>query len=249
MPLSQDERPLGELNYAEFAERYAQIARDKAHNAHYERPATLSLLPDVAGQRVLDAGCGPGFNTRWLLDHGAQVVAFDVTPDMVRITRQAAPDAESVYVHDLSQPLRFAQDASFDLIVCQLVLDYIEDWGPVFAEFARVLKPGGLAVMSHGHPQSDYDFWMRKDGDVDYFAVELREAIWHGFGEPAPVIRAYRRPLAAMLNPLVASGLLLDQVLEPKPVPSFADHDPERYERLLRKPGFIVIRARKPAAQ
>ncbi|WP_279387450.1 hypothetical protein [Rubrobacter taiwanensis] len=26
----------------------------------YERPATLSLLPDVAGKRVLDAGCGPG---------------------------------------------------------------------------------------------------------------------------------------------------------------------------------------------
>ncbi|MBZ0289063.1 MAG: methyltransferase domain-containing protein, partial [Anaerolineae bacterium] len=76
-----DSKSLGEQNYAPFAHRYAQYAETKPHNAYYDRPATLSLLPDVAGKRVLDAGCGPGIYAEWLVDHGAQVVAFDVTPD------------------------------------------------------------------------------------------------------------------------------------------------------------------------
>lgn len=39
----------------------------------------ISLLADVSGAAVLDAGCGPGFFTQWLLDQGAQVTAFDVS--------------------------------------------------------------------------------------------------------------------------------------------------------------------------
>ena len=52
--------PLGRRNYAQFAERYAAMTPSKPHNAFYDRPAMQSLLPDVAGRDVLDAGCGPG---------------------------------------------------------------------------------------------------------------------------------------------------------------------------------------------
>jgi hypothetical protein len=46
--------------YEELAKPSAAPVDTKPHNAYYERPATLSLLPDVAGLNVLDAGCGPG---------------------------------------------------------------------------------------------------------------------------------------------------------------------------------------------
>src|ERR671932_2590588 len=81
-------KSLGEQNYEAFAERYAAAVETKAHNVYYERPATLSLLPNVQGVRVLDAGCGPGIYTEWLLLHGAQVVACDVTPKMLEITQR-----------------------------------------------------------------------------------------------------------------------------------------------------------------
>ncbi|RMD75113.1 MAG: hypothetical protein D6823_10585 [Chloroflexi bacterium] len=52
--------PIAQQAYDLLAERYAEQVLTKPHNAYYERPAMLSLLPDVRGKRVLDTGCGPG---------------------------------------------------------------------------------------------------------------------------------------------------------------------------------------------
>ncbi|MCZ7544674.1 MAG: hypothetical protein M5R40_14640 [Anaerolineae bacterium] len=55
-----DDQPIARDAYEALAERYAALIDDKAHNAHYERPAMLALLPDVAGlaraRRRLRAG-------------------------------------------------------------------------------------------------------------------------------------------------------------------------------------------------
>ena len=59
--------------YDEVAEKYAEDTDINAFNASYERPAMLSLLPDVKGMSVLDAGCGSGFYTEWLVSHGAHL--------------------------------------------------------------------------------------------------------------------------------------------------------------------------------
>lgn len=238
---------LGEQNYQEFAERYAAAISTKPHNAYYERPATLSLLPNVTQLRVLDAGCGPGIYTQWLLDRGAEVVACDVTPKMVDITRQRVGDLAEVYCADLDQPLSFAGDAQFDLVICPLVLDYLLDWYPVFREFFRVLKPGGILVFSCGHPTADFIYSQEQKGDgANYFEVEDFVMEWRLFGKPYPVIQSYRRPLQAILNPLIEAGLVLDKVLEPQPTDSFQVADAQGYEQLMRSPGFICVRSHKP---
>lgn len=73
--MKPEEEPIALEAYEKLAERYAALIDTKAENAYYERPATLSLLPDVKGKRVLDAGCGSGLYSEWLLDHGAEVEA------------------------------------------------------------------------------------------------------------------------------------------------------------------------------
>lgn len=235
------DKPLGQQNYEQFADRYAQSAPTKPHNAYYERPSTLSLLPDVKGKRVLDAGCGPGIYAEWLLEHGAQVVAVDVTPAFVIITRQRVGDRATVLQADLAQPLSFAEDASFDVVVSPLVLDYIRDWGAVFGEFHRVLKAGGVLVFSCGHPIADMEYSPSKD----YFALEMVAMEWRGFGEPHPVVRSYRRSLQDIFNPLVGAGLRLDKLVEPQPTPDYAAVDPDGYAELMRQPGFLCVRAVK----
>ena len=250
-------KSLGEQNYEPFAERYAAAVETKAHNAYYERPATLSLLPNVQGLRVLDAGCGPGIYTEWLLLHGAQVVACDVTPKMLEITTRrilkalSSSDQQRFESHraDLTQPLVFAAEATFDLVLCPLVLDYIANWQPVFEEFFRVLQPGGILIFSCGHPTGDFLYTQRKQlTPGNYFEVEQFVTQWKGFGESYPVITSYRRPLMAMLNPLAKARFVLDEILEPKPSAQFQAADPEDYEKLQREPGFICFRARKPSS-
>lgn len=67
--------PIALEAYETLADAYAEAIDTKPHNAYYERPATLSLLPEVAGKRVLDAGCGPGAYAEWLLDRGERTRA------------------------------------------------------------------------------------------------------------------------------------------------------------------------------
>ncbi len=239
---------LGEQNYQDFAERYAAAIQTKPHNADYERPATLSLLPNsVQGLRVLDAGCGPGIYTQWLLDRGAEVVACDVTPKMVEITRERVGNSAEVHCADLDQPLTFAGDGKFDLVVCPLVLDYILDWHPVFCEFFRVLKSEGILVFSCGHPTADFMYSQTQNvTSADYFKIEDFVMEWRLFGKPYPIIKSYRRPLQAILNPLIQAGFCLDKILEPQPIESFKIADAEGYEHLMRSPGFLCVRSHKP---
>lgn len=240
-------KPLGERNYEQFAHRYAKHAKVKPHNALYERPATLSLLPEVAGRDVFDAGCGPGLYTSELVERGARVVAADVTPAMIELARQRVGSGASFVVADLAKPLDFAKDDSFDVVLSPLMLDYIEDWDPVFAEFFRVLRPGGHLVYSHSHPMSDYMLVQRKhDPAARYLDREAFSSQWGGFGTPRPTVKAFRRPLGQMMGALTQAGFILEQLLEPQPVDAMREVNPELFEALRREPCFLCVRARKP---
>ena len=63
-------KPISLDAYEKMADSYAKKVETQPHNAYLERPTTLSLLPNLAGKLVLEAGCGPGHNTEWLLNLG-----------------------------------------------------------------------------------------------------------------------------------------------------------------------------------
>lgn len=235
----------GRAAYTQFADRYAQMAPEKPHNALYERPATAALLGDVAGLSVLDAGCGPGIVSAEMARAGAAVKAFDVTPAMVELARSRCADLSvDVVQGDLGQPLAWLADGQFDRIVCSLALDYVERLAPTFAEFHRVARPGALLVFSMAHPMRD---WIdtRTRGNRPYFETTRFGLHWGGFGEPKPYVEAYRRPLADIVNALLETGWQIDAMAEPKPVPEMKAVAPALYTELALAPAFLCIRARR----
>ena len=241
MMANRKSKPIAQEAYDELAEAYAAMVDTKPHNAYYERPATLSLLPEVKGRRVLDAGCGPGAYAEWLVEHGAEVVALDANEKMVRLARQRLGSKAQVLLANLEQPLDFLADSSFDVVVSPLVMDYIRDWESAFREFHRVLSVGGCLVFSMEHPYSKYDYHRQTS---NYFEVERVEFTWRGFGKPVRV-PSYRRPMSAVTNPLVKAGFILEQILEPLPTQEFKEDEPEDYEKLIHSPGFMCVKAVK----
>jgi len=193
---------------------YAAANADGASNAYYERPATIALLGDVTGLRVLEVGCGPGGLTHWLAEHGAVVTAMDVSREMIRLASERLGDRARLLTADLSDPLTFAADASVDLVVASLVLHYLADWTAPLAEFHRVLAPGGTVVFSTHHPAMNWQL----HSPEDYFAIMQVTETWHKGGQPFDVT-FWRRPLTAMTAAITSAGFVIDQLVEPAPLP------------------------------
>jgi SAM-dependent methyltransferase len=230
------EDPIAEAAYDELAATYAEEVRTNPYNADLEFPATSSLIPDVKGKRVLDAGCGTGVYTEWLVDRGAEVVAVDVSEAMLEHARDRVGDRAEFVRADLGEPLEFAATDGFDGVVSALALGYVADWERPFAEFARLLEPGGFLVFSTGHPLDQFPP-EDDEGEANYFEVERKTKEWD------VEVPYYRRPFSEMVQPLIETGFRIDRVLEPRPTAAFEEKWPERYEKESRYPVFLCVRA------
>jgi ubiquinone/menaquinone biosynthesis C-methylase UbiE len=106
---------------------------------------------------VLEIGCGTGKNTAFLVGIGQKVQAVDFSEGMIEKAKEKVQDGNVRFsLMDISQPWQFGEQA-FDLIVCSLVLEHIQDLSHVFAEAARTLRPGGLFLVNELHPFRQYD--------------------------------------------------------------------------------------------
>ena len=228
-------------DYEQFAEAYVKQTESSSHNAYYERPAMFSILSDLKFNKVLDAGCAGGVYTEWLLNLGAEVVAIDINSKMVELTKERIGTRAKVYQADLNQPLTFLNDNSFDLVVSSLTIHYLPDWKPVFQEFNRILSAAGLFLFSTHHPCLDYLLFNKPD----YFQCELIEDEWHSFDDKPVKVRFYRRPLSNMVNALINTGFIIENIIEPRPTEECKQFYPQDYEKLSTKPWFLIILARK----
>jgi SAM-dependent methyltransferase len=202
-------------DYDGFAEAYSAETEANLVNGHYARPAILDLAGDVAGRRILDAGCGSGPLFAALRDRGAVVTGFDKSAGMLEVARRRLGDDADLRVAELGVPLPFP-DGAFDDVIASLVLHYLEDWGPALAELRRVLKPGGRLIVSVDHPVAValmYRDWGR---EIDYFATTEMTAEWTAGGQSA-LLRFWHRPLHAMTDAFTAAGFRIAVISEPEP--------------------------------
>lgn len=223
--------------YEQLAVKYNELIDHKPHNAYYDRPNTLSLLPDVRDKKVLDAACGPGKYAEILLDQGADITGFDISPSMVALAAERNHGQGNFFVHDLSQPFMFSEENTYDIVLCALAMHYLEDWSSTIQEFYRVLKPNGTVVISIEHPFFEYEYFKSKM----YFEVEHVKATWGGFGKKVEV-NSYRRSLNECISPFTDNGFYLDKLLEPKPVAEFEKLDPRHFKELNQFPAFLCLR-------
>ena len=205
----------GVNDYDSFAEVYSAENEVNLHNAYYERPATLALAGDVAGRRILDAGCGSGPLSAALRDRGAIVTGFDKSAGMLKLARKRLGKDADLQVADLGRPLPYP-DGAFDDVIASLVLHYFEDWTEPLSELRRVLKPGGRLIASVNHPIVGHP--VVRPG-ADYWATyEWAEQITTASGQ-SYTLANWHRPLPAMIEAFISAGFRITAVSEPPPAP------------------------------
>jgi SAM-dependent methyltransferase len=234
-------------DYDSFAQGYSAENEANLINAYYERPAMLALAGDVAGRRILDAGCGSGPLFAALRDRGAIVTGFDSSAGMLELARRRLGDDADLRVANLGSPLPFP-DAAFDDVTASLVLHYLEDWGPALAELRRVLKPGGRLIASVDHPFAINLMHREDGGKPNYFATANRTEEWTIGGQTA-LLSFWDRPLHAMTDAFTAAGFRIAVISEPAPAPAARELFPDV---IAAKPRFLcflffVLQADLPA--
>jgi malonyl-CoA O-methyltransferase len=161
-----------------------------------EQHTVLSLLPDVAGMTVLDAGCGTGRYLRELRARGAKAFGIDLSAAMLARAREVTPQIARANICAL--PI----DAmSVDVILCGLALGDVPHLELALVEMARVLRPGGCVVYSVVHPAGADAGWSRS-----FDAGRRRLAInsyWHSTDQHRQACRAAGLRVTAWAEPVL----------------------------------------------
>lgn len=115
-----------------------------------QREKVLALLAPKAMERALDIGCGPGLTTEALANAvGPQghVLGLDIAPAMLSIAKRRCAQLGQVGFGMADVTSLPYEDASFDIALASQVYEYVEQIDHALAELARVIRPGGRAVL------------------------------------------------------------------------------------------------------
>jgi len=217
---------------------FANHAENGTWNAYVDRPAMIKLTGAVAGQRILDAGCGAGHHAAGLVERGASVLGLEGSAELVAHARTRLGDRAEVQQHDLNTPLETLTDESFDGVLCALVLHHLQARAQFLSEVFRVLRPGGWFALSTTHPTSDWRHF-----EDSYFSQEWVDLMMRD-GEHS--IRYQRMSLEVIVDELMSAGFILERLVEPRPAAALREINPDAYDTLRRNPSLLALRLRRP---
>jgi ubiquinone/menaquinone biosynthesis C-methylase UbiE len=140
---------LAALDVEEGYTRWAESYDGPNPAVEAEEPVVHGLLADLPIGVALDAACGTGRHAAELARLGHRVIGVDSTEAMLEVARTRLPDADLRLGRLDALPV---DDASVDVVTCALALTHVAELTPVMVELARVLRPGGTAILSDMHP-------------------------------------------------------------------------------------------------
>lgn len=234
---------------AEFFEGYSQLPRQRLGlDGAPEWPALRAMLPDLTGSAVADLGCGFGWVSRWMRQHGASsVLGVDLSQNMIdrarKDTRMGGIDYQIADLDSLQ-----LRASTFDCIFSSLTFHYVEDFRRLSSMIHSALKPGGRLVFTIEHPifmAAAHPHWLsdedgRKTWPVNQYSIEgQRRTDWFAKG-----VLKYHRTMTTTLNTLIDTGFTVRRVEEFVPSPDQLAETPSLAEELER-PMILMIAAQR----
>ena len=232
-----------------FFEQYSMFPRSvEGLSAAGEWHELKKLLPDFAGKRVLDIGCGFGWHCIYAAEHGAEyVLGTDISEKMLAGAREKTAFSNVEYRRLAMEDIGFGAD-EFDVVISSLAFHYTPDFDDICKRIGQCLCSGGDFVFSAEHPVFTafgtqdwiYEGEQRKHWPVDrYFEEGKRDAVFLG----EHVVK-YHKTLTTYLNTLLQNGFAITGIVEPQPAEHLLDHVPGMRDE-LRRPMMLLVSAKK----
>lgn len=241
--------------WVDFVRTGKDYYRDELNN-----PAMFEILGNIRKKRILDVGCGEGYNTRIMARKGAKVVGVDFSEEMIDLAvQEEKKDHLGIEYHvvDVSN-LHVFKDRTFDIVTCFMALQDIEHYREAVREAWRVLKKGGRFVFVIPHPcferrimgdtivggweyegDNSTPLYYKTDRyfDVHSYAISwTMDRLTHHFKTTS-----FHRTLTDYADALHQAGFSILRLKEPKPTEKGIEQYPMK--DTLRVPQSIVIEA------
>lgn len=232
-----------------FFQEYAKMDRSRhGLSAAGEWHQLEPLFPQLWGKTVLDLGCGYGWHCAYAADRGAaKVLGLDLSEKMIGQAMRRNP-RDSIEYRVCGIESYLYPENTWDCVISNLALHYIENIGEVFRKVYRTLKPNGVFLFNIEHPVFTagvgQDWLYTPSGEIqcwpvdDYFLPGERSTRFLGCD-----VRKQHHTLTQILMGLLNCGFALEAVEEAEPPESMMDIPGMKDE--LRRPMMLLVKARK----
>lgn len=238
-------------NYTENATFWIKIIRERLdrYRSELTDQALLNAIGPASDLTILDAGCGEGYLSRILANKGARVIGVDACPELLQAAQELATESNlQINYHIATVDHLPIGDSECDVIVCNHLLNDLEDISTPFREFARVIRKGGRLVILMLHPcfydkQAEQSVMHRYATPDEYFRTRTIEDQFNVADVRSPTkVKMWFRPLEDYVSQLCKSGFCVTSLLEPHPSATQLAKDSWWHSNFMR-PLFILITA------
>jgi 2-polyprenyl-3-methyl-5-hydroxy-6-metoxy-1,4-benzoquinol methylase len=250
-----------DCSYSDNAEFWIKIIQDglDPYRTQLTNDLVLKTIRPSLGLRVLDAGCGEGYMSRAIARQGAIAVGVDACDELIQAATTAAREEnlpiEYFTANVDNLPL---EDSSVDVVVCNHLVNDLQELKPAFQEFRRVLTPGGRLIILMLHPcfYRPHDDRTSSQPSVsaapsqpsvsaaEYFTTRFISQPFKVAGIISPAkVRVWLRPLEEYTSSLTEADFFITALTEPHPSPQQFDANPW-WALNFRRPLFMLIEAK-----
>jgi 2-polyprenyl-3-methyl-5-hydroxy-6-metoxy-1,4-benzoquinol methylase len=237
--------------YNSNADFWVQIIRENRDRYRTEltNHAVLDAIGNVNDLTVLDAGCAEGYMSRNLAGNGAKVTGIDFSAELISAARTNQLTVKLPVSFDIGSVNALPYGSStFDLVLCNHLLNDLEDPSQAIREFSRVLCPEGRLVILMLHPcfynrHAERD---QPDNNLPTSAYFQTRSVTQNFEvdglrSPSPNT-AWLHPLEFYTKALHDSGFVITSLSEPHPSEKQLQGD-EWWRASFTRPLFMLITA------
>ena len=239
------------MSYDDNAEFWVQIIRgnrDK-YRTTLTNPAVIGAIGPADGLSVLDAGCGEGYMCRLLAEDGAKVTGIDSSAELIKAARSHEQSGALAVSFDVGsvESLPYGPE-EFDVVLCNHLMNDLQDPSVAIREFSRVLRGSGRLVILMLHPCFYNKHAERQDPQNNlitdtYFQPRPVTQNFEVDGLRSPAANtAWLRPLEFYTGALQQSGFAITGLTEPHPTAEMMKAD-EWWRTSFTRPLFMLITA------